>query len=138
MATFKVRTQCILVSWHCCDSLLQCNLSCVMNLILSFIWQSALSTGNYDTFVGHVTAEVTLQLEKAVLKTSFNRVCTREPHNGFLSFLLPLYKKKEHCQIKFLAVFPWILPFSSSAVTDIDRTSIKSCYFSTLNTQWFS
>lgn len=61
---------------------------------LDIIFQSALSAGNYDTFVGHVTAEVTLQLEKAVLKTSFNRVFTREPHTWFLEFLTSTLQEK--------------------------------------------
>lgn len=42
------------------------------NMLATF--KSALSTGNYDTFVSQVTTEVTFQLEKTVLKTSFNRL----------------------------------------------------------------
>ncbi|KAK3086090.1 hypothetical protein FSP39_013397 [Pinctada imbricata] len=37
-------------------------------------FKSTLSSGNYDTFVNHTTSEVTSQMEKAVMKTSFNRL----------------------------------------------------------------
>ncbi|OWF48034.1 conserved oligomeric Golgi complex subunit 4-like [Mizuhopecten yessoensis] len=37
-------------------------------------FKSSLSSGNYDRFVSIITAEVTSQLERAVLKTAYNRL----------------------------------------------------------------
>lgn len=36
--------------------------------------QESLTSGNYDKFVSLITSEITSQMEKAVLKTAFNRV----------------------------------------------------------------
>jgi hypothetical protein len=36
--------------------------------------KNSLTPGNYDTLVGHVSSEITIQLEKALMKMSFNRV----------------------------------------------------------------
>ena len=36
--------------------------------------QNSLTAGNYDTLVGHLSNEITAQLEKAVMKMSFSRV----------------------------------------------------------------
>ena len=41
---------------------------------LWFFFQISLTAGNYDKFVSLITNEITSQLEKAVLKTAFNRV----------------------------------------------------------------
>ena len=39
-----------------------------------FELQSALTSSNFDVLVGHIASEITTQLEKAVMKTTFNRV----------------------------------------------------------------
>ena len=42
--------------------------------ISSYVSQDSLTTGNYDTLVSFISNEITSQLEKAVFKTTFNRV----------------------------------------------------------------
>ena len=41
------------------------------------VFQSSLTSANYENFVNLVTTEITVQLEKAVGKTTFNRVSFR-------------------------------------------------------------
>lgn len=47
-------------------------------------FKGSLTTSNYDALIGLLTAEVTARLEKVVLKSTFNRVCTLFFYNLFL------------------------------------------------------
>ena len=39
-----------------------------------WVFQPSLTPSNYDTLVSLITSDVVVQLEKATLKTTFNRV----------------------------------------------------------------
>ena len=44
------------------------------NYPIFYLFQESLNSNNYDKFVSLITGEVTSQLEKGVVKVTFNRV----------------------------------------------------------------
>ena len=55
---------------------------CVASLL-----QHSLTACNYDTLVSHISNEITAQLEKAIMKTTFNRVRMLEALAVLTTFL---------------------------------------------------